>query len=288
MMFSVSRVGVLTNPAVCHFSTSTTVAATGGGRVLALPFRSLSSYSLQSVRAQSSDSQIINARPAYQIYGENVAFSIKPIPPEFRAVSGGKTVVLDGTKKGRLMLEWVPRISIPGQNKFAWDRPLRFALTPEEIGLVLTRLKQEKSVELNRHLRTTTGDYGDYFSNNNNNTNDDDNMDSLMKVFRAETLPNGSIRFVCDHEKDGRGGQDPPSQNESKGPLEIDLMVGEGFVVQSLMEYSIPRLTGWSTMLDHSMDQAFRASTAFVPNPHNYISRGRGGGGGGREDGVPF
>ena len=233
------------------------------------------SYSLQSVRAQSSDSQV-NARPSYQIYGENVVFTIKSIPPEFRAVSGGKTIVLDGSKKGRLLLEWTPRApSTEGafNNKFAWDRPLRFGLSPEEIGLVVARLKCGQSVELNRQLRPEGG-----------MSYDDDNMGSIMKVFRAEPLPSGSIRMACDYEMDGRGGQNAPNANESRGPLGIELLVGESQVIQSIMEYSIPRLTGWSTMLDQSMEYAFRGSS--VPNPHNYNSGGPGGAG--RDDGVPF
>jgi hypothetical protein len=39
-------------------------------------------------------------------------------------------------------------------------------------------------------------------------------------------------------------------------------MLGEFHVLRSIIEYSIPRLIGWSTMMDHSMEQAlFRASS---------------------------
>jgi hypothetical protein len=94
--------------------------------------------------------------------------------------------------------------------------------------------------------------------------------------------------MVCDYELDGQGGQASP-ENESQGPLGIDLMVGESQVVQSILEYSLPRLTGWTALLDHSVDHSF-SSAATVPNPHNYGGGGGGyGGGGGRtQGGVPF
>ena len=46
--------------------------------------------------------------PSYQIYGEDSALTIKAILPEFRLL-GSSTLVLDGKRKGRLLLEWVPR-----------------------------------------------------------------------------------------------------------------------------------------------------------------------------------
>jgi hypothetical protein len=239
------------------------------------------SYSLQSAKAQDGP----NARPSYQIYGENTAFTIKHINPEFKVVGSGKTIILD--KKGRLLLEWVPRTpSNQGSyNKFAWDRPLRFGLSPEEIGLYLARLKIGQSVEFNRQ----SSNRSDYGNNNNGAQFDDDNTNagSLLKVFRAQPLPDGTVRMTCDYELDGRGGQDPPTSYESTGPLEINLMAGESQVIQSIMEYSLPRLTGWPTMMDYSIENAL--SSATIPNPHNYSgAQGGGGGGGGRDDGVPF
>ena len=53
-----------------------------------------------------------------------------------------------------------------------------------------------------------------------------------------------------------------------KGPLEVSLMSGEYQVIKSIITYSLPRLVGWSTMLDHSIEQSF--SGANTPSPHNY------------------
>ena len=209
--------------------------------------------------------------------------------PEFRVVgAAGTTVVLD--KKGRLMLEWVPKMSTtaPPQNnnnnnnnfgtaRFAWDKPLRFAMSPEEVGLVLARVRQGESVEI--HRRGGSGFGG---PQHGTSTTTIQQQHVPLKVLRVAPLPGGGLRIVCDYELDGHGGQEPPEPNESQGPLGIDLMVGESQVVQSIMEYSLPRLAGWTSLLDQSIEQAFVAATS-VTNPHNY-----GGGGGGRTDGVPF
>lgn len=207
-------------------------------------YRSLS-YSLQSFPSQSGSAPSANTRPSYQVFGDNVCFVIKTINPEFRAVGTGNTVIVD--KKGKLLFEWVPKV--PSVNKFLFDRPLRFALSPEEVALVLTKLRYGQSVELNRQNRS---EYDDT---------------SVVKVFRATAMTDGSVRMSCDYEKDGQGGQPPSSEYESTGPLEINLLIGESIVVQSIMEYSIPRLTGWTTMLDHSIENSFRAST--VNNNNN-------------------
>lgn len=177
-------------------------------------------------------------------------------------VGANNTVVLD--KKGKLFFEWVPRI--PSSNRYAYDRPLRFAFSPEETALLFAKLKYGQAVELNRQQQKP-----------------EMNDDSLVKVFRAIPMPDGSVRMSCDYEKDGRGGQPPMSEQEATGPLEINLMVGESITVQSILEYSIPRLTGWCTMLDLSIDQAMKGSN--VPNPHNYNT---GAVSGGRRNDVPF
>jgi hypothetical protein len=64
------------------------------------------------------------------------------------------------------------------------------------------------------------------------------------------------------------------------GPLEIILMAGEYQVVKSIIEYSIPSLVGWSTMLDSAMEEAINGASNQDNGPYN----SRGGSGGG----VPF
>jgi len=55
-------------------------------------------------------------------------------------------------------------------------------------------------------------------------------------------------------------------------------MVGEYRVLRSIIESSIPKLVGWSTMLDRSIEQAVAKSVEGG-------GRQRGGGGGGRYGG---
>mmetsp|Transcript_16058 Transcript_16058/g.28866 ORF Transcript_16058/g.28866 Transcript_16058/m.28866 type:complete len:151 (+) Transcript_16058:3-455(+) len=92
------------------------------------------------------------------------------------------------------------------------------------------------------------------------------------KVFRGLLTPDGSLQLSVDFERDGIGGQEPPTPNEARGPLHIDLMVGEVHVLKSIVQYSLPRLTGWSDMMDHSMEEAIRKSTGPTnhSSPHNY------------------
>lgn len=78
-----------------------------------------------------------------------------------------------------------------------------------------------------------------------------------------------------------------------RGPLEVNLMVGEYHVLRSIVEYSIPRLTGWAPMMEHSLQQALQQSTAQsgISSPHNYQmdpQQGKRSGGGGSGRDVPF
>jgi len=124
-------------------------------------------------------------------------------------------------KKGRLLLEWVQRVQTndPGGRtyaKFAWERPLRFGLSPEEMGLYLSRLEFAQAVEFHRQNRSDNG-------SSNGAQVVDAATGSMLKVFRAQPLPDGTVRLECDFELNGRGGQEPPTEYASRGPLGIDL-----------------------------------------------------------------
>jgi len=103
--------------------------------------------------------------PAYTVYGEEIAFTVKVIPPEFRALPSG-TMILDAGKRGRLLFEWTPMSSGHDDNsnsnygykKFRWDASTRFALTAEEAASLLARLDRgDPSVELTRKFQDPTG-----------------------------------------------------------------------------------------------------------------------------------
>ncbi|KAG7339460.1 Whirly transcription factor domain containing protein [Nitzschia inconspicua] len=239
--------------------------------------------------------------PSYQIYGEDSALTVRAIPPEFRQLPSGKIVLNTANSRGRLLLQFNPRSQ---DGRYQWDQSIRFALSAEEAASVFLARLDPQRLYMSQH------------SHNNNNNNDDDTVtiaqppntvavaeivrranannfpdpttppprfdeinsnDSIPeKIFRARLQDDGSVHLVVDFERDGIGGQEPPSNNETRGPIAIDLMVGEYHVLRSIVQYSLPRLIGWSAMLDASLEQSIEKSAADVPSPHNY--QGRNGG----------
>ena len=61
-----------------------------------------------------------------------------------------------------------------------------------------------------------------------------------------------------------------------RGPLEVHLMVGEYRVIDLLIQYSIPRITGWAPMMDHAMEQSLDLAKELGGG--GYTPKGRGGG----------
>jgi hypothetical protein len=182
--------------------------------------------------------------PSYQVYGEEIALTIRAIPPEFRVLPKSGSIVLDGNKRGRLLFEFVPRntsnnfgTSYGGGStsgsKYQWDKPIRFALTAEEAASLLAQLEDVNQqppvvVEVVRTSRPLSssptpsypprGGGPGFFSDDNNNTVIMETNKNPDKVFRARLLPPGSgsaIELIVDYEYEGRGGQDPPTMNES-------------------------------------------------------------------------
>jgi hypothetical protein len=178
-------------------------------------------------RLFSSNDSTKNAAPSYQVYGETAALTLRMIPPTFKQY-GKSTVVVDGNKKGRLMLEFTPRKtgiesstysmiyyslpisqcqtknevmiscdshafivpSIPG--RYAWDRSIKFAITAEETGMLLAKLHTLDGIDLYRQQAAN----------------------STHKVLRVQEFPDGSALFLVDYYLDGVGGQDSPSPKE--------------------------------------------------------------------------
>jgi hypothetical protein len=55
--------------------------------------------------------QSLRAFPAYSVFGEMCLLSVKLLPPLFRVHPNNNTLLLDSSKKGRILLEWIPRIA---------------------------------------------------------------------------------------------------------------------------------------------------------------------------------
>eukprot|EP00980_Cylindrotheca_fusiformis_P002920 scaffold678_cov98-Cylindrotheca_fusiformis.AAC.4 len=264
-----------------------TVVAAAGATPAFVQSRSLSSFD----GASTSSSSFI-ANPSYQIYGENVAFTMSYIMPTFRVVGNKNRPLVFVDKQGRLLLQLNPRSFGVGGTKFAWDRPLRFALSAEEVSTLLAALSSWQPVEFVRQVGG--GQCGFHHGADNNICGL-----SLQKVFRA--IPNrndddgddddGSIELSIDYELDGRGGQNPPNPNDAPGPMGISVTTAEYQVIKALMEYSIPRLLGWPQLMDRPLEQLMQTDcnnnnnnddNDDVPSPHNY-KRGSGGATGERQ-----
>jgi hypothetical protein len=103
----------------------------------------------------------------------------------------------------------------------------RFALTPEEAGLVIARLP-DNEVELSRRPGefSTTGTFSV-----------EDQVPT--KVLRVSPMEGGGVCFRID-------GGSPTDV----GPLQVVAQRGEFVVLREIMLSSIPQLVGWSSMLE--------------------------------------
>ena len=238
----------------------------------------------------------MKAFPQYSVFGENCMLSIKIMAPSFRLLKNN-SLVIDSNKKGRILLEWTPRTadgtssltlnqtrgsllevdlsnyhfcSLFATGGFTRDNQIRFGLSPEELGLMLDQLP-EHPVEFVRRAPKA-----DEYSMSGSVSSD-----MAEKVLRITPGESGMVSYKIDFEKDGVGGQTPAFAEVALGPLEVVTQLGEHQVMMEIMRYSIPVLTGWSTMLETAMKRSVDEA------------RGMGQGGGyrggraGNED-VPF
>jgi hypothetical protein len=59
-------------------------------------------------KAWLSTALLKSSSPSYAIFGEKAMLNVKIIPPVFRKLRTG-LLVMDSSRKGRLLLEWSPR-----------------------------------------------------------------------------------------------------------------------------------------------------------------------------------
>ncbi|GAX09888.1 hypothetical protein FisN_11Lh131 [Fistulifera solaris] len=179
-----------------------------------------------------STKQPLRAYPMYTVYGADCYFNLKVILPKFR--TRNNVLSTDGFPQyGSLLLEWVPRGS---DGKGTPDRSLRFALSPQEAGLLIDQARNE-TVEFSR-----TG-----FPPN-----------VVDKVFRVSPHEAGAVEFQIDYETEGRGGQSPTDRPDLEGiaPLGIVFQRGEYVVLRELMRNSIPTIANWDFMIKMQVESA--------------------------------
>lgn len=61
----------------------------------------------------SSSSSTMRSYPQYNVWGENCWLSVRVLLPEFRMMKNN-VLALDSNKKGRILLEWTPRLPSDG------------------------------------------------------------------------------------------------------------------------------------------------------------------------------
>jgi len=197
-----------------------------------------------SKRQQSS---LARAFPQYTVYGEESLLSVKPILPTYKRASADGVAL---EKPGRMLFEFVPRSS----GRFVNDEKEMFALSVEEIGLLLNQLPKNNAVELVRQ--------GGLMGNRLGRGYDHDTPD---KVFRAFPGDGATVKFEFDYVKDGVS-QPLGGGNSTMMPIEVTAQAGEFEVIKEIFRNSIPYLTGWNAMMDIQSKYAIQSASSGRPN----------------------
>lgn len=198
--------------------------------------------------------EINRAFPSYSIMGDKCLLTIKPIMPSFKSVSNDAIAL---QQKGRMLLEFAP-MNGGNQLGFQWDEKIGFALSVEEIGLLISQLPHY-GVTLSRKLGgdQTSGFNGASYDLVSSTTNE-----SIEKVLTATPGDGATIIFRVDYMKDGVGGQLPPASATNEGsrsaPLEVAIEAGEWEVMLSLFRESLPYFCGWNKMMDIGIANAIQ------------------------------
>jgi hypothetical protein len=163
---------------------------------------SLLAKSVSSSTYSGSDygTQGLKAYPQYGVHGLTY-FVMKVMPPTFKVVKNN-ILNVDNARKGRILFEFTPR-GLDG--KYDWSQSIRFALSAEEIGLLVNQLPHYK-VEFSR-VPSVRGDGDDAYGFAVT-------PDTPEKVLTVEPGELGAVNFTIDYVKDGVGGNPPgPGQH---------------------------------------------------------------------------
>mmetsp|Transcript_23550 Transcript_23550/g.33032 ORF Transcript_23550/g.33032 Transcript_23550/m.33032 type:complete len:276 (-) Transcript_23550:104-931(-) len=206
---------------------------------------------LQNQKASMSTDGL-RAYPQFSVYGETCVLSIKMISPKFKVVKDG-ILVPDNYNRGRLLLEFTGREG----SQIHWKDQVRFALDAAEVGLLVSQLPHHP-VEWARQPGGAPSPYGMA-----DVPDAGANTDMPDKVLSIQPEEGAKVKFTLDFVKDGVGGQDP------KGPLEITAEAGEFEVMKSIMQSSLPFLSGWQTLMEVGSKADLHANLS-QPGPGYY------------------
>ena len=197
-----------------------------------------------------SNTQKKTSFPQHYVFGETCVLTIKPIMPKFRS-SGEHGNIITVGQPGRLMFQFSPST----QSGIKWNDQISFALSAEELGLLINQLPFH-DVKFSRKLLS---DNGDGMSGKRYNLVSDDD-DGVFKTLTATPIEGAAILFEIDYKKDGVGGQSPPpgtnEHNWSHAPLNIIIQAGEWEVLKSIATDSIPSILGWRSSMEIALEDA--------------------------------
>jgi hypothetical protein len=191
---------------------------------------------------------------------------MKPILPKFKHSQGPSNGSngISLLQKGRMLLEFSPK-NQGNQKGFQWNEKISFALTVEEMGLLLSQLPHY-SVTLSRRIgggessngvvggaapfkRISASTYEFVSTGTDTFTNE-----YVDKVLTVEPGEGATLTFQIDYRKDGVGGQKAPAfvsnETSNSAPLHVVLEAGEWEVISTLFRDSIPHLLGWNQMMN--------------------------------------
>jgi hypothetical protein len=99
--------------------------------------------------------------------------------------------------------------------RFSWDTPIRFALSAEEIGSIISKVTLAHATGKLLPLEYVRASGPPSSQSNSQFANVEVAKTSADKVFRVVPHGDGSVKFGIDFELNGRGGLDPPTTKEA-------------------------------------------------------------------------
>ena len=148
------------------------------------------------------------------------------------------------------------QFSPSSSNGVKWNEKISFALSAEELGLLVTQLPYHPV----NFVREIMSGQDSGLNSERYNVVSDDN--SVTKTLTATPIEGASIHFEIDYMKNGIGGQMPPpntsESNCQSAPMRVVVQAGEWEVLKSIAHESIPYLVGWSKLMDIAILDAVR------------------------------
>lgn len=196
--------------------------------------------------------QVNRAFPQYSVIGESSILTLKPIMPKFKSVSNDAISI---QQKGRLLIELAPN-NVGNQAGWNWDEKIGFAISVEEIGLLVSQLPHY-GVTLSRRV---AGDQSNGFNGKSYEMISSSSNETIEKVLTVLPGEGATVTFRMDYMKDGVGGKVPPAaatnESSSSAPLEVKVEAGEWEVISSIFKESIPHLLGWNKMMSIGVENS--------------------------------